>query len=57
MDYVILNEKTDGFDIEEILVKYDREKMIYSILNCTSPDQTIWKFINLTEAEYNNAKK
>lgn len=55
--YIILNEKTDGFDIEEILVKYDREKMIYSVLNCTSPDKTIWKFINLTEEEYNNVKK
>lgn len=55
--YVILNEKENGFDVEEILVKYDREKMVYSVVNCTSPDKTIWKFINLTQEEYNNAKK
>ncbi len=55
--YVILNEKENGFDIEEILVKYDRQKMIYNVVNCTSPDKTMWKFINLTEEEFKNAKK
>lgn len=55
--YVILNEKENGFDVEEILVKFDREKMIYSVVNCTSPDKTIWKFINLTEEEFNRAKR
>lgn len=49
--YVILNEKENGFDVEEILVKYDREKMISSILNCTSPDKTIFNFTNITAEE------
>ncbi len=55
--YVILNEKENGFDLEEILVKYNREQMICSVVNCTSPDKTIWKFINLTEEEYKSAKR
>lgn len=55
--YTLLKEKEHGFDIEEILVKYDREKMIYSVLNCTSPDKTIQKFINLTDNELNHFKR
>ena len=55
--YVILNEKENGYDLEEILVKYNREQMICSVVNCTSPDKTIWKFINLTEEEYKSAKR
>lgn len=55
--YVILHEKENGFDLEEILVKYDRQKMVYNVVNCTSPDKTMWKFINLTEEEFKNAKK
>lgn len=45
--YVILTEKENGYDFEEILVRYDREKMIYNILNSGMPDQTIYKFVNL----------
>ena len=45
--YVILNETEDGFVLEEVLVKYDREKMEYSILNSDSPDYQIYKFVNL----------
>lgn len=48
--YVILKEKKNnmGFDMEEILVKFDREKMESSILNCDSPDSTtIQKFTNM----------
>lgn len=47
--YVILNEKTDnlGFDLEEVLVRFDREKMIYHILTSGSPDRTIEKFTNM----------
>lgn len=55
--YVLLKEKEKGFDIEEILVKYDREKMVYSVLNCTSPDKTIQKFISLNIEEINNFKR
>ncbi len=42
--YVILHEKEDGFTLEEVLVKYDREKMITSILASDNPDRTIEKF-------------
>ncbi len=47
--YVILHEKTNnqGFDLEEVLVKFDREKMEYSILTSKSPDRTIEKFTNI----------
>ena len=47
--YVILTENKDkkGFKLEEMLVEFDREKMIYNILNCTNPDQTIHKFVEL----------
>lgn len=43
--YVILSEKEDGFNLEEVLVKFDRERMEYSILNSSSPDNTIKKFV------------
>lgn len=49
--YVILNEKKLGYEVEEVLVKFDREKMVYSILNCGSPDKTIYKFTNICEDE------
>lgn len=45
--YVILNEIENGFDIEEVLVQYDREKMEYNIINSDSPDNTIKKFVEL----------
>lgn len=45
--YVILEEQEEGFKMEEILVKYDREKMISSILSSDSPDHTIEKFVSL----------
>lgn len=44
--YVVLTEKeSGGFDLEEVLVKFDREKMEYSILNSDSPDFQIRKFV------------
>lgn len=47
--YIILKEKQNnqGFDLEEVLVKYDREKMTYSILTSGNPDRSIMKFTNL----------
>lgn len=45
--YVILTEKENGFKLEEVLVKFDREKMEYSILNSDSPDYAIYKFVEL----------
>lgn len=47
--YVILKEKLDGgFDLEEVLVSYDREKMIAAILASDSPDHSIEKFTSMT---------
>lgn len=37
--YIILHEKQVGYDLEEVLVKYDREKMISSILSSENPDK------------------
>lgn len=43
--YVVLKEKNiGGFDFEEVLVPYDREKMLDSIMKSDSPDNTISKF-------------
>ncbi len=48
--YVILSEQeTGGFDLEEVLVKFDREKMEYSILNSDSPDTQIYRFVELNK--------
>lgn len=43
--YVILTEKDKRFDFEEVLVKFDREKMEYSILKSGMPDDTIKHFV------------
>ena len=45
--YVILEEQDNDFTMEEILVRYDRDKMISSILSSGSPDKTIYKFVGL----------
>ncbi len=50
--YVILHEKDNGYELEEVLVKYDREKMEYSILNSDSPDNTIYRFVNLENRRF-----
>lgn len=42
--YVILTETDNGFTCEEVLVKYDREKMIHSINTSTSPDRDISRY-------------
>lgn len=44
--YVILKEKTNnlGYDLEEVLVQFDRDKMIYHILSSDLPDRRIEKF-------------
>lgn len=44
--YVILKEHTNSFDMEEVLVKYDRDKMISSILSSDNINQSIRKFVN-----------
>lgn len=47
--YVILREKTngEGFDMEEVLVKYDRETMRKKIEESTNPSQKISKFTSM----------
>ena len=47
--YVVLKEKTNnmGFDIEEVLVKFDREKMEYIIMSSDGPMDVIKKFTNI----------
>lgn len=44
--YIILKEKVNdkGFDVERVLVRYDREKMEESILNSTNKDTKIKKY-------------
>lgn len=49
--YVILTETETGFKMEEILVRYDREKMVASILNCDNPCDIIHKYASLTPRE------
>lgn len=45
--YVVLHEKERGFDYQEVLVRYDREKMTHSILASDNPDKTIHKFTSM----------
>lgn len=47
--YVILKEKTNnqGFDVEEVLVKFDREKMEYAIMSSDGPMDMVKKFTNM----------
>jgi hypothetical protein len=48
--YVVLKEKKQGgYDFEEVLVRYDRDKMIQSILNSDSPDHIIEKFVGINK--------
>lgn len=48
--YIMIKEKIQGgFDIEEVLVKYDRKKMEDSILKSSSPDHTIEKFVSMED--------
>ena len=44
--YIILHEKTDGYDVEEVYVLYDRKAMIEHIVNSDMPDKSkISKFV------------
>lgn len=46
--YVIVREKTHGYDVEEVLIPFRRDKMIESILSSDMPDKgTISKFVSL----------
>ncbi len=55
--YVILKEYIDSetdkkdFEIEEILVTFDREKMVYKVLSSRSINSRIAKFISITNDE------
>ena len=47
--YIILKEKTNnqGYDVEEVLVKFDREKMEYAIMSSDGYMDMIKKFTNI----------
>jgi len=55
--YVILDEYIDSstndrvFDIKEILVEYDRDKLVYKILNEMDDSSKLEKFTNVTDEE------
>ena len=57
--YVILDEYIDvdnakkGFDIKEVLVEYDRDKMVYKILNEMDDSTKLEKFVSVTDEERN----
>ena len=45
--YIIIREKEIGYDVEEVLVPFDRAKMLKSIDDSSMPDKTqINKFIS-----------
>lgn len=43
--YIVLHEKENGFDIEEVLVEYDRSKMEWKILESENPNMTIKRYV------------
>lgn len=46
--YIILHEKTDGYDVEEVYVLYDRKAMIEHIINSDMPTKDkISKFVGM----------
>lgn len=47
--YIILKEKGDGFELEEVFVKFDREKMEKSILDSDIPDDTVKIYTGMIE--------
>ncbi|MDO5568677.1 MAG: metallophosphoesterase [bacterium] len=47
--YIILTELSNGFNYEEILVEYDREQMIYNILNSSIPSNKPAKIFTRTK--------
>ena len=57
--YIILREKTNnqGFDVEEILVRYDRDKMVCTILNCTIPSDKMIRFTAISNEEFERHQK
>ena len=55
--YIILKERQLGFDCEEILVEFDREKMVYNILSSNGPEYRINLFTGITNEEKNNYYK
>lgn len=47
--YIILKEKTNGYDVEEVYVLYDREAMIEKILNSDLPTKDkLCKFVGIS---------
>ena len=61
--YVVLDEYVDeetgekGFDIQEILVEYDRDKMVFKILNEMEDSSKLQKFTSVTDEERTRLKR
>ena len=46
--YIVLHERTDGYDVEEVYVLYDRKAMIEHIINSDMPTKAkIQKFVGM----------
>lgn len=45
--YIVLHEKENGFDIEEVLVEYDRSQMEWKILESENPNMTIKRYVRM----------
>ena len=45
--YIVLQEKENGFDIEEVLVEYDRSKMEWKILESENSNMTIKRYVRM----------
>lgn len=50
-EYVDIDTASKGFSIKEILVKYDRDKMVYKILNEMEDSSKLEKFTCVTDEE------
>ena len=48
--YVILTETETGFNLDEVLVGFDEEKMLYSILNSDNPDDRIYRYEGINKS-------
>ncbi|MDE6284780.1 MAG: metallophosphatase family protein [Bacilli bacterium] len=44
--YVILTETESGYFLEDVLVPFDREKMLYAVDHSDTPDPVLRRFIN-----------
>ena len=55
--YIILTENENGYELEEVLVPFDREKMIYSIIHSSIPDRTIERFVVMNNDDFARSRR